>query len=465
MNGRSPLGATLIRQDPCDASLHHSIPFGSQSERSRPPNWRWRRSALNGLALGLLFLAGCGGSSHSSSVPDIVLDVALVGCNSTEVHDTGEIVYLLVARSCNLVFPVAAQFRMRTEERSTTAVVNFSGFAQEQRVSQGLSRPRTVSLHRRGTWRSFENQASWGWRDGAGLLVKGGQMYLLGGYRAGEGNQNEVWRSSNARDWELLIDEAPWYGRHGAAWVVHQDRLFVISGDLNDDVWSSQDGIDWRVEKLGAPFGKRYTPNAISDGKNIVLYAGQYWEPYDWCAFAPECKAVGFNDVWSSETGASWSLLNPSAPWPGRGLIHGAVRFKERIYLIGGGLKMGLVGTRLAETVAEYNDIWSSADGIDWRQEATELGFPARTHFSVAAAPQGCFVSDGSVGLQGTFSNDVFFASDCIHFAAIPDHPPMQRRHASSMAYFNGSLVILGGPPYAGPESTAGTEVWQYFPD
>jgi len=38
----------------------------------------------------------------------------------------------------------------------------------------------------------------------------------------------------------------------------------------------------------------------------MVLYGGQYWAPYDWCSFQPECVAVGLNDVWQSADGASW---------------------------------------------------------------------------------------------------------------------------------------------------------------
>lgn len=324
---------------------------------------------------------------------------------------------------------------------------------------------RIVSAHRRGSWRSFPNTDSWGWRDGAGLLVKDGQLFLLGGYRAGEGSQNEIWSSNDVQHWTLLNGEAPWPGRHGAAWVVHAGRLFVISGDLNDDVWSSADGITWRKDAIGAPFGKRYTPNAISDGKQIILYAGQYWAPYDWCAFEVVCRAVGLSDVWSSADGNTWTQLTKSAPWAGRGLVHGAAYFQGRIYVIGGGLKMGLPGYTVAETVAEFSDIWSSADGVSWRLEANTLGFLPRTHFSLVSTPNGCFVSDGSVGTQGNFSNDLFFAPDCVNFKAVRGTLPLQRRHASSMAYFNGSLVILGGPPYAGPESTAGTEIWQYFPE
>lgn len=397
--------------------------------------------------------------------PTLQLSATVDGCGPASVYDTGTIIYLLASRNCSDKAGLTASVTASLGDTQSVYRWSFPGFNQEVSKTDLPGTKRNVSVHRRGSWRSFPNDDSWGWRDGAGLLVNDGKLFLLGGYRAGEGNQNEVWSSYNVHQWQLLNAEAPWTGRHGAAWVVHRNRLFVISGDLNDDVWSSNDGVEWHQDVLHAPFGKRYTPNAVSDGNRIIFYAGQYWEPYDWCAFQPECAAVGFNDIWASADGKSWSEINHAAPWPGRGLIHGAAYFNNRIYLVGGGLKVGPVGHTVAETVKEFSDIWSSADGVNWRLEANTLGFTPRTHFSLISTPHGCFVSDGSVGLQGNFSNDVFFAPDCVKFAPIPDAPPMQKRHASSAAYFNGSLVILGGPPYAGPETTAGTQIWQYFPD
>ncbi len=77
----------------------------------------------------------------------------------------------------------------------------------------------------------------------------------------------------------------------------------------------------------------------------------------------------------------------------------------------------------------------------------------------MVASSHGCYVSDGSVGTQVNVVNDVYFAADCIHFEALAEPPPLQPRHASSMQSFNGSLVILGGPPVG----DAGAAVWQYF--
>jgi hypothetical protein len=317
---------------------------------------------------------------------------------------------------------------------------------------------RRVGLFHAGQWRSFPNTDAWRPRDGAGLLHFKGDLYLLGGWLYGP-TSSEVWKTADLVHWEL-VTVAPWPGRHGAAWVVHDNRLWVIGGDLNDDVWSSHDGLNWTQEAEHAPFGERYTPNAASIDGYIVVYAGQHWEPVHWCITRPDCVAVGRRDVWRSRDGRQWELVNANAPWAGRGLIHGTAVHDGRIFLIGGGLKVTPPGERYAETSAEFGDIWSSPDGAQWTREIEHFSFLPRTHFSVISTPIGCFVSDGSVGRQANLSNDLFHAPDCVNFAPVPELPPLQNRHASSLAYFNGSLVILGGPGDYSP----GTQVWQYFP-
>ena len=149
------------------------------------------------------------------------------------------------------------------------------------------------------------------------------------------------------------------------------------------------------------------------------------------------------------------------APWEGRGLIHGSIVHNGEIFLIGGGLKVTPPpNERYAETLTEFSDIWSSGDGVHWTRRAERFAFAPRTNFSVLSTKAGCFVSDGSVGNQANVSNDLFFASDCISFQPVADTPPLQKRHASSLADLNGSLVILGGPSTDAP----GTAIWQYFP-
>ena len=96
---------------------------------------------------------------------------------------------------------------------------------------------------------------------------------------------------------------------------------------------------------------------------------------------------------------------------------------------------------------------------MSWTQEASTLGFLPRTHFALLSTQGGCYVANGSITTQQNFTNEVFFAPDCVHFQPIADPSPMGVAHATSMAEFNGSIVVLGGHTYF-----VGTTVWQYFP-
>ena len=317
---------------------------------------------------------------------------------------------------------------------------------------------RRVGLYRAGQWRRIDNTDTWQHRDGPGLLLLNGELYLLGGWLWGP-TSSEVWKTRDLVHWQYLGD-APWPARHGAGWLVHKSRLYVIGGDLHDDVWSSIDGVRWTQESTAAPFGKRYTPNVASVGGRIVVYAGQSWNNGNWCDLVNPCIAEAPRDVWTSEEGKHWVLASALAAWAGRGLIHGSAVHEGEIFLVGGGLKAVPPGERYSETIAEFQDIWSSPNGSNWIRRADSLPFAARTHFSIVSTPRGCYVSDGSVGMQAAVSNDLFHAPDCVHFVPVLDTPPLQPRHASALAYFNGSLVILGGPP----AGDAGTTVWQYFP-
>lgn len=393
----------------------------------------------------VLCLSACGGGSGPP--PPRVQSVRVEGCGAARLHDNGTLAYVTVPRDCTATAPLTLVLNYGTPQEQRAFTVRVDAFEQAADVQLIPGWSRKLSVHRRGTWRSFANLDSWDWRDGTGLLAKDGGLYLLGGWNSSTGGKNDVWFTADLYGWKRLLEHAPWPGRHGAAWVVHQDRLHVIGGDFLTDSWSSADGVNWTLSAAAAPFGTRYTPNAVSTGSQIILYAGQG-------------GTEGLNDVWASPDGGAWRELVTHAPYEGRGLIHGGVWFKGRIYLIGGGVKSVPPGKTAAETTHEYADIWSSADGVAWTREALTLGFTPRTHFAVLATQDGCYVANGSVGTQPNFTNEVFFAPDCVHFQPLADPSPMGIAHATSMAEFNGSIVVLGGHTFF-----VGTTVWQYFPD
>lgn len=410
----------------------------------------------------VLLLQACGGGGDSGPEPtadaEPELKAFVDGCEDVALDDSRHVLYARISANCGASVQGASLSLTLTLGDAVLTLSRVPGAVDTsvERVP-GLG-DRQVQIVQRGQWRQVPHLGAWQPRDGAGLLQLNGALYLLGGWLHGPVT-NEVWRTQDLVHWEFL-GHAPWPARHAAGWLVHDNRLWVIGGDLYDDVWSSPDGLLWTQEAASAPFGRRYAPNAASIGGQIVVYAGQDWLPVDWCHERPDCTARGLRSVWTSRDGRQWEQATHQAPWEGRALVHGSAVHDGRIWMIGGGLKVAPPGERYAETSAEFTDVWSSADGQDWRLEASHAGFAGRTHFSVLATRYGCFVSDGSVGAQLGVSNELFHASDCRRFSALPVPPDLPPRHASSLVEFNGSLVLLGGPPYGG----AGTQIWQYFP-
>lgn len=370
-------------------------------------------------------------------------------------HESRDFVIVVMSRECKT--PLRANVPLA---QGDTVLLDVDSFGSTINSMAGAS-PRRALVVRQGQWRRIRTRGSFDPRDGAGLLVLGQYLYLIGGwtyetpYNGGK-IVSEVWRSADAAKWEFL-GNAPWPARHGAAWVVHRGRMFVIGGDGYADVWSSADGIQWTQHADDAPFGGRYTPMAVSLRDTLYIFGGQHWRGE--CGDVGKCEAVAFTDVWRSADGVAWKKI-ADAPWEPRALVHGGIVFRGRMWVVGGGLKASLPDRPYTETVREFSDVWSSADGITWTRHTPHFGIPRRTHFSVLASATGCYVSDGSVGRQANVTREIFFAEDCTNFRRIADRSPMQKRHASSLALFNGSLLILGGPPQGKP----GTDVWQYFP-
>lgn len=450
-------------------SLSHCVHVASSLNLAAP-----RRSVAAAL-LAAAFTVACGPGGGDTVVQDTALETTgavvkaatgvlaadMPGCDHVAVHVSEQVVYVVTDRACAGAGPRRVfSLGMRGGAAGNRNAVQLD--MQEGEELDGITIPslgmRRVGLYAAGQWRRIANTDSWQHRDGAGLLQLGGELYLLGGWIWGSVT-NEVWKTRDLVNWQYLGD-APWPARHGAAWLVHDRRLWVIGGDLYDDVWSSPDGVRWTQEASAAPFGKRYTPNAASIDGRIVVYAGQSWNNGTWCDFVTPCTAEAPRDVWKSVDGRTWQLATRQAPWEGRGLIHGSAVHHGEIFLIGGGIKAVLPGETHSETIAEFSDIWSSRDGSNWTRRSEAYSFIPRTHFSVVSTPLGCYVSDGSVGSQAAVTNGLFFAADCVNYAPVPESPPLEPRHASSLIYFNGSLVILGGPP----AGDAGTAVWQYFP-
>ena len=77
------------------------------------------------------------------------------------------------------------------------------------------------------------------------------------------------------------------------------------------------------------------------------------------------------NEVWSSTDGVTWEPATEKAGWSPR-IAAGAVVFKGRMWILG-----GTEDYYFGDDKSLKNDVWSSADGKDWKQETANAAVVA----------------------------------------------------------------------------------------
>ncbi|HUT75896.1 MAG TPA: galactose oxidase [Armatimonadota bacterium] len=292
-------------------------------------------------------------------------------------------------------------------------------------------------------WTEISPAAPFAPRDGAGAVVFGGKMWLLGGWNPTDKEHfpqacnSEVWSSKNGIDWHLENPRAPWEPRHTAGYAVHKGRMWIVGGDplqghYQNDVWSSGDGIHWGLVCDKVPWAERvlhYT--LVHDGK-IWVMGGQTLPQ-----FAPATE-VFYNDVWSSSDGVEWTRVTARAPWRPRGMIGSCAVLKGRMWILGG----GTYETPATPTREFYNDVWSSADGVNWQRHVEHAPWDPRQYHEVAAFDDRLWVLEGMHG--GRNRNDVWYSSDGVNWHELPN-TPWEPRHAASVCVHDDGLWVIAG--------------------
>ena len=151
------------------------------------------------------------------------------------------------------------------------------------------------------------------------------------------------------------------------------------------------------------------------------------------------------NDVWSSVDGIEWKEECASAPWTARA-YHQAVVHRGRIFLLGGGNYVPLHTAR--------NDVWSSEDGVHWHLETEHAPWTPRLWFSAAVYRDRIWVLGGWSKSQDNLG-DVWHSKDGKSWQKLETPTAWKARHEHSVFVFQDKLWIAGG--HARPLSD---EVW-----
>ena len=152
------------------------------------------------------------------------------------------------------------------------------------------------------------------------------------------------------------------------------------------------------------------------------------------------------DDVWSSADGREWRRETAHAGWSPRA-YHQAVVHGGRIYVLGGGNYTPAYHAR--------NDVWSSADGVTWRRESSAAPWAPRLWFAAASYRGRLWVLGGWTKDPSTDWADVWTSEDGRDWERLTAGTMWKGRHEHSSFVFEDRLWVAGG--HARPLSG---EVW-----
>lgn len=292
-----------------------------------------------------------------------------------------------------------------------------------------------IDQHAKGTANVFSD------RSGHQVVVYKNKLWVIGGYdRDTLQAKNDVWSSFDGLSWKLEIANAAFTPREDHQVVVYKDRLLLIGGQetslpgskVKNDIWSSTDGVNWILEKNQAAFMPRSQHQVVVHNNKLWLIGGAVHDG--------ENFSENGNDVWSSTDGVSWVQEIVHAAFSGRRL-HEVKSFNNKLWLVGG--IDGLL----------QNDVWSSTDGIHWLKQLPNFDFGASEGQKLIVGNEKLWLVCGACS-----SHEVLSSTDGENWVKQASNAPFPSHTQSQGVYFNNKLFIIGG--YLLPTGQTINDVW-----
>ncbi len=239
------------------------------------------------------------------------------------------------------------------------------------------------------SWKLITKEAPWKHSDLGMTLSFNDKMWFLGGWYngrlPGHSASSEVWSSADGEKWEQATASAGWSPRLAAAVVEFRGKMWLLGGtenyyfgdekSLKNDVWHSSDGKQWQQATASAPWSPRaYHQAVVLNDKIYVLGGGNY---------VPQYHAK--NDVWSSTDGIHWEQVTAAAPWHER-LWFPAVVYRGHIWVLGGWSN---------NPTKNWQDVWYSRDGKEWKQLKSSVIWKERHEHSAYVFQDKIWIAGG----------------------------------------------------------------------
>jgi hypothetical protein len=298
-------------------------------------------------------------------------------------------------------------------------------------------------------WIKITDKAGWQPRDSSGEVVFKNQLWLLGGwFDSFAAPPRDVWSSADGKEWKLVTKEAPWKHSDLPMTLVFRERMWLMGGWYNGRL----PGHSASSEVWSSADGDQWEQVTAKAGWSPRLAAGAVvFKDRMWVLGGTENYYFGDekslkSDIWSSADGKEWKQETASAPWSPRA-YHQAVVHDGKIWVFGGG-----------NYVPKYhalNDVWCSSDGVQWEQVTKEAAWSPRLWFSAVVYRNRMWVLGGWSNNPSKNWGDVWYSRDGKQWTALPSKVCWKARHEHSAYVFRDKIWVAGG--HAMPLSS---EVW-----
>ena len=211
-------------------------------------------------------------------------------------------------------------------------------------------------------WNGYPKK-DWGDRISKPHVFFNNKLWVMGGLKINEGFQNDIWSSADGKTWDVVKEHAAWQPRKDHNVIAFNNKLWLFGGatkvnkdleaeDFLNDIWSSEDGLQWTKVIEKAPWPAR-------NYANVVVFKNQLWM----------LGEQGHSDIWRSPDGKNWTQIIPEAPWKDRDGFGVAV-YENILFVYGG---------RGGNPAKDFNDVWYSFDGEAWHLQTEHAPWVEQT--------------------------------------------------------------------------------------
>ena len=244
----------------------------------------------------------------------------------------------------------------------------------------------------------------------------------------------------NGEDWITLRADVPFSERAFFGEVVHNGRIYILGGWA--DNWQRHPEIWSSADGLTWQL-EATNPGFGPDGIGGLVVLSHNGSIY--VIGGDEGDSGGYqNDVWSSADGKEWRLVTDNAGFAERAYFSGVVH-NGTMFVFGG------YDATEDHSSSIYNDVWASTDGANWVKLSSPFGSDACCRAAVSYNGK-IVVMGGDYENTGRHSSAVWSSADGINWDLV-SNGIMLGRYSHSAAVYNGKIFVMGnryhadGPP------------------